>query len=170
MKISSGREARVAWQGVVGLRLVPPDGLNRFIAAAILDTNKEKYMRFYRVFGYLVSMAAATLMIPTTASFAAMAGPAHSMQPSGDTLATVQKNGVLRVGVAINAPWVLRDKDGQWIGLEIDFIRQLTKDMHWKLELVPTTWASAIGDLRDGHFDLLASGLSVTPQRTLLLK
>ncbi len=125
-------------------------------------------MRFFRVLSYLVSIAAANFLIPMPAAIAATPSTASSMHVSGDTLTSVQKNGVLRVGVALNAPWVLRDKNGQWIGLEIDFIRQLTKDMHWKLELVPTTWASAIGDLRDGHFDLLASGLSVTPQRTLL--
>jgi polar amino acid transport system substrate-binding protein len=49
-------------------------------------------------------------------------------------------------------------------------MRQLAKDMHWKLELVPTSWTSAIDDLRAGRFDILAAGLSVTPQRALQLK
>jgi polar amino acid transport system substrate-binding protein len=134
----------------------------------LLAINKGKCMRLFRLMGYVISIAAATFLITTGAAFAATPGLTH--EASGGTLATVQKNAVLRVGVALNAPWVLRDKDGQWIGLEIDFVRQLAKDMRWKLELVPTTWAGAIGDLRDGRFDVLASGLSVTPQRTLQLK
>jgi polar amino acid transport system substrate-binding protein len=64
----------------------------------------------------------------------------------------------------------MRDKSGQWVGLEVAYMRQLAKDMRWKIELVPTTWATAIDDLRNGHFEVLAAGLSVTPQRALLLK
>jgi polar amino acid transport system substrate-binding protein len=94
----------------------------------------------------------------------------HVAQASGDTLSMIQKRGVIRVGVALNAPWVLRDKNGEWIGLDIDLVRQFAQDMRWQIELVPTTWTSAIDDLRAGHFDLLAAGLSVTPQRALLLK
>jgi polar amino acid transport system substrate-binding protein len=96
---------------------------------------------------------------------------AHSgSRPSSNTLANIQKNGVLRVGVATNAPWVLHDKNGQWLGLDVDLVQQFAQDMRWKIELVPTTWATGIDDLHAGRFDLLAAGLSVTPQRALLVK
>jgi len=130
-------------------------------------------MRFFQVLGYLASIAVASLFVSVPSTFAATAGSAHAdsaLHQPDDTLATIQMHGVLRVGVALNAPWVLRDKDGQWIGLEVDYVRQLAKDMRWKIELVPTTWATAINDLHDGHFDILAAGLSMTPQRALLLK
>ena len=130
-------------------------------------------MRFFRNLGHVASIAMTSLLLAVPTTFAASADSAHaagaSQQP-GSTLATIQKQGALRVGVAVNAPWVMRDKSGQWVGLEVAYVRQLAKDMRWKIELVPTTWASAIDDLRDGHFDVLASGLSVTPQRALLLK
>ena len=144
-----------------------------FVSQYPFATNKGTSMRFFRVFGYLVSIAVASILfsIPVASAVTADSAPADgALHQSGNTLATIQKHGVLRVGVAMNAPWVMRDKEGQWIGLEVDFVRQLAKDMGWKIELVPTTWAMAIDDLRDGHFDILASGLSVTPQRALLLK
>jgi polar amino acid transport system substrate-binding protein len=99
-----------------------------------------------------------------------LAKSAHAPPAPADTLSTIQKRGVIRVGVAINAPWVVRDKTGQWIGLDVDLVRQFAQDMRWQIELVPTTWATGIDELRAGHFDLLAAGLSVTPQRALLLK
>ncbi|HTV86911.1 MAG TPA: transporter substrate-binding domain-containing protein [Dyella sp.] len=77
---------------------------------------------------------------------------------------------MIRVGVALNAPWALRDKNNQWLGLDVDLVQQLAQDMRWKIELVPTTWATAIDDLRANRFDVLAAGLSVTPQRALLVK
>lgn len=103
------------------------------------------------------------------ASHAASNGSDSTNEAEG-SLAAVRKSGVLRVGVAINAPWVFRDSSGQWNGLEIDLLRQLAQDMTWKLDIVPTTWAHAIDDLRAHRFDVLAGGLSITPQRALLLK
>lgn len=106
----------------------------------------------------------------------AAAAPANQGQPTSTashlsgSLANIQKTGTLRVGVTTNAPWVMRDKNGQWIGLEIDLVRQLAQDMKWKIELVPTSWDKASDELREGHFDILASGLSITPQRALRLK
>lgn len=130
-------------------------------------------MYFLRAWGCLAAIIAAGLLFHLAPAHAASApaasaesgapGPAH-------TLANIRQSGMLRVGLAVNAPWVLHDRNGQWSGLEVDFVRQLAKDMHWKLELVPTSWTSAIDDLRAGRFDILAAGLSVTPQRALQLK
>jgi polar amino acid transport system substrate-binding protein len=125
------------------------------------------FMRLFRVLGHVASIVMTGLLLAVPTTFAATADSTHA---DGGSLATIQKQGALRVGVAVNAPWVMRDKSGQWVGLEVAYVRQLAKDMHWKIELVPTTWATAIDDLRAGHFDVLASGLSVTPQRAMLLK
>lgn len=127
-------------------------------------------MRLLRVVGCLVSLVLLGALAGAPVISTAAARPPHASQPSSDTLATIQKHGVIRVGVALNVPWVLRDKNDQWIGLDVDLVRQFAQDMRWQVQLVPTTWATAIDDLRAGHFDLLAAGLSVTPQRALLLK
>lgn len=127
-------------------------------------------MRLLTVVGCLVSLVLVGAFADAPLISAASARPPHASQPSSDTLSTIQKHGVIRVGVALNVPWVLRDKNDQWIGLDIDLVRQFAQDMRWQVELVPTTWASGIDDLRASHFDLLAAGLSVTPQRALLLK
>jgi polar amino acid transport system substrate-binding protein len=127
-------------------------------------------MRLLRVMGCLVSLAVVGAFIHAPVVGSVSAKSPHDAQASDDTLATIQKRGVIRVGVAVNAPWVLRDKNGQWIGLDVDLARQLAQDMRWQIELVPTTWSTAIDDLRADRFDLLAAGLSVTPQRALLLK
>lgn len=122
-------------------------------------------MRAFRFMGHLAFLVAAGWLLSAIPAWAAdRPGPAPG---TGDTLSHIQKTGVLRVGVAENAPWALKDRSGQWIGLDVDYVRQLAQDMGWKLELVPTHWTTAIHDLRDRHFDILASGLSVTPQRAL---
>lgn len=131
-------------------------------------------MRLLRVMSCLATLVLVCAWFDTPMVSSALAAPDHSARSgprsSSNTLATIQKNGTIRVGVAVNAPWVLRDKNDQWIGLDVDLARQFAQDMRWQIELVPTTWGTAIDDLRAGRFDVLAAGLSVTPQRALLLK
>lgn len=90
-------------------------------------------------------------------------------KPAIDTLATIRRRGRLRVGVATSMPWVMRDKDGQLIGFSIDLARKLADDMGVQVDLVPTSWPHIIDDLLDNHFDVIASGLWVTPARALLV-
>jgi polar amino acid transport system substrate-binding protein len=127
-------------------------------------------MRLLKVMGCLVSCVLVGALANMPMISGALAKSGHESQTSGDTLSAIQKHGVIRVGVAVNAPWVLRDKNGQWIGLDVDLAREFAQDMRWQIQLVPTTWDTAIDDLRAGHFDVLAAGLSVTPQRALLLR
>lgn len=90
-------------------------------------------------------------------------------KPAIDTLATVRRRGRLRVGVATSMPWVMHDKDGQLIGFSVDLAKQLAEDMGVQLEIVPTSWPHIIDDLLDNHFDVIASGLWITPARALLV-
>lgn len=127
-------------------------------------------MRLLRVMGCLASLVLAAAFFRAPAIPNVSAKTAYASQPSDDTLSTIQKRGSIRIGVAVNAPWVLHDKNGQWIGLDVDLMQRFAQEMRWKIEFVPTTWTTAIDDLRAGKFDVLAAGLSVTPQRALLLK
>ena len=81
------------------------------------------------------------------------------------TLAAIDKSGVLRVGIAINAPFVMHDKDGQPIGYSVDLARKFAAAMGWKLQIVETSWPNLITGLRTNDYDVVISGLSVTPQR-----
>ncbi|MDH4065722.1 MAG: transporter substrate-binding domain-containing protein, partial [Acidobacteriota bacterium] len=90
-------------------------------------------------------------------------------RPAIDTLATIKRRGTLRVGVATATPWVMRDKDGQLIGFSIDLAKRLAEETGVELEIVPTSWPHIIGDLLDNHFDVIASGLWVTPARAMMV-
>lgn len=83
------------------------------------------------------------------------------------TLAKLREGGVLRVGVAVNAPFVMHDKEGQAIGYSVDLARRLAASMGWKLQLVETSWPNLISGLRSNDYDVVISGLSITPQRAL---
>jgi len=86
-----------------------------------------------------------------------------------DTLATVRKRGVLRVGVALSEPTVMHDAEGKLVGFSIDAARRLADDLGVGLEFVETSWSGIIPDLLNREFDLIMSGLWVTVPRALVI-
>ena len=75
--------------------------------------------------------------------------------------------GTLKVGVDVFVPYVMKDKNGKLIGLEVDIAEQLAKDMGIKVEFVPTKWSGIIPSLIAGKFDLIIGGMTLTTERNL---
>ena len=61
----------------------------------------------------------------------------------------------------------MRDKNGDLIGFELDVGRQLAEDMGVEVEFIPTSWDGIIPALVSGNFDVIISGMTVTPKRNL---
>lgn len=83
------------------------------------------------------------------------------------TIEKVLKRGVLKVGMDTFLPWAMKDKNGKYIGFEIDVARQLAEDMGVKVEFVPTKWAGIIPALLTSKFDVIIGGMGVTTKRAL---
>ena len=90
-------------------------------------------------------------------------------RPAIDTLATIRRRGAIRVGMATSMPWVMHDQKGELIGFSVDLANKLAEDLGVRLEIVPTSWPHMVGDLLDTRFDVIASGLWITPARAMLV-
>jgi polar amino acid transport system substrate-binding protein len=90
----------------------------------------------------------------------AQAAPARTLQQ-------VRTNGTLRVGVTLFAPWAARAPNGDLIGFEVDVARQLAADMGVKAEVLPYELGRLIPALESGEIDVIAAGLTITPERAL---
>jgi polar amino acid transport system substrate-binding protein len=97
----------------------------------------------------------------------ATAGKTQNNLVDESTLTTVLKRGALRAGFSTFVPWAMKDKSGNFIGFEIDVMTKLAEDMGVKIEVVPTKWAGIIPALMTGKFDVIISGMGITPQRNL---
>ena len=75
--------------------------------------------------------------------------------------------GVLRVGFSSFVPWAMQDKNGDFIGFEVDVARRLARDLGVELQLVPTRWSGIIPALLADKFDIIIGSMSVTPERNL---
>ena len=86
---------------------------------------------------------------------------------SESVLETIKKRGELRIGLSTFIPWAMRDKNGELIGFEIDVAKQVAEDMGVGIDFVPTAWDGIIPALLAGKFDVIISGMSITPKRNL---
>ncbi len=113
-------------------------------------------------------------VLGTVAALAAMASVA--LPASADTrqdlsaesvIETIKQRGALKIGLSLFVPWSMRDKNGELIGFELDVGRKLAADMGVEAEFVPTAWDGIIPALVSGKFDVIISGMSITPERNL---
>lgn len=79
----------------------------------------------------------------------------------------VLDRGSLRVGLSSFVPWAMRSKNGDLIGFEVDVANKIAQDMEVELELVPTAWDGIIPALLAKKFDIIISGMFITPKRNL---
>lgn len=80
---------------------------------------------------------------------------------------TIQKRGVMRVGMSTFVPWAMKDKNGELIGFEIDVAARLAEDMGVNIEFIPTKWSGIIPALLTGKFDVIIGGMGIRPDRNL---
>ncbi|MCF6178102.1 MAG: transporter substrate-binding domain-containing protein [Geopsychrobacter sp.] len=85
-----------------------------------------------------------------------------------DTLSDIQDRGVLRVGMEPGyMPFEMTDQKGTIIGFDVDMAKRIAKAMGVKLELVSTAWDGIIPALMTKKYDMIMSGMTITPQRNL---
>jgi polar amino acid transport system substrate-binding protein len=89
---------------------------------------------------------------------------------SQDVFDQIIKKGEIRVGISMMAPWVMKDKDGNYVGFEIDVAKQLASDMGVKPVFKEYEWNKLIPALEKKEIDIIASGISITPKRGLKVR
>lgn len=111
--------------------------------------------------------AALALAVAAGGALPALAQSSSQQLSSESVIETIKKRGVLKIGLSIFKPWSMRDLNGELIGFELDVGRQLAEDMGVEVEFIPTAWDGIIPALVSGNFDVIISGMTVTPQRNL---
>ena len=91
-----------------------------------------------------------------------------TLPPPTSTLDVVRRRGTLRVGVSTFVPWAMTSKSGELIGFEIDLAKQLAEDLGVTAEFVPAAYPNLLDDLLADRFDIVVSGMAITPARALV--
>jgi polar amino acid transport system substrate-binding protein len=107
------------------------------------------------------------LVTITLSSQTALSATLQQQLVQESTVEKVVRNGVLRVGMDTFQPWAMKDKNGKFIGFEIDVATRLAEDMGVKVEFIPTAWSGIIPALLTGKFDVIIGGMGILPKRAL---
>lgn len=84
------------------------------------------------------------------------------------TLEDILKRGELRVGFEAGyVPFEMTDKNGRFVGFDIDMAKEMAKAMGVKFVPVNTAWDGIIPALLSNKFDIIMSGMTVTQERNL---
>lgn len=85
-------------------------------------------------------------------------------------LERARREGLLRAGYAVEAPYVYVDDHGQLTGEEVETARVVASLLGIpKIEWIQTDFADLIPALREGRFDLIVAGMFITPERAKLV-
>ena len=78
----------------------------------------------------------------------------------------VKKSGKLVIGIDdAFPPMEFRNEKNELVGFDIDASKELGKRLGIKVEHVPTAWKGVIMSLKTKKFDIIWSGMSITPER-----
>ncbi|RPJ82645.1 MAG: amino acid ABC transporter substrate-binding protein [Deltaproteobacteria bacterium] len=84
------------------------------------------------------------------------------------TLEKILQRGELRVGFEAGyMPFEMTDKNGRFVGFDIDMAMEMAKAMGVKFVPVNTAWDGIIPSLITDKFDIIMSGMTVTQSRNL---
>jgi ABC-type amino acid transport substrate-binding protein len=73
--------------------------------------------------------------------------------------------GVLRIGTYfVNPPFEYISR-GKEVGFEVDLIREIASRLHLRPLFVDTRWEAILQQLRDGDYDCIVGGITITPAR-----
>lgn len=89
----------------------------------------------------------------------------HALGAAG-RLDELKKRGTLRVGMEPGfLPFEMRTPQGEWIGFDVEMVRAFASKLGVKPEFIATKWDGIIPGLMAGKYDVITSGMTITPDR-----
>jgi len=83
-----------------------------------------------------------------------------------DTLSDIRARKELKVGLQAGyVPFAMRKPDGSYVGYEIEMTKAFAKRLGATATFVDTKWEGIVPALHAKKFDVLVSGMSITPER-----
>ena len=109
---------------------------------------------------HLVALAYAMLFLFLISAVGCMdqlksLGFQSSQTKEEDTFKTIKKEGVLRVGYILAAPWCIRDqRTGEMSGTFVEAINEIARQMEVKVEFIEADFSTFIAGLQSRKYDL----------------
>jgi len=85
---------------------------------------------------------------------------------AGEALATVEKNGVLKVGLeGTYPPFSFADENGALAGFEVELAKAIAKQLGVEAKLQPTKWDGILAALESKRLDVVINQVTISEER-----
>jgi len=86
--------------------------------------------------------------------------------PGDGSWRRIRREGVIRIGYAVEPPYIFLDGQGKPTGAEFDVAAKIVGRMGIpRIEWIQADFSSLIEDLEGEHFDAIVAGMYITPER-----
>jgi cyclohexadienyl dehydratase len=109
----------------------------------------------HRFSGIGFSACAVVLMLLTSTS------PAHAEE---SVLDAIKQRGELRVAGLLYRPFIARRPSGEYVGVDVDVMTKMAKDLGVKIMFVDAEWSTAVAGIASKKWDIMP-GACITPKR-----
>lgn len=83
-----------------------------------------------------------------------------------DTLSDIKAKKELKIGVDPGfIPFEMKTPEGNWVGFDVDMMNAYAKELGATAKFVDTKWEGIIPSLQAKKFDVIVSGMTITPER-----
>jgi polar amino acid transport system substrate-binding protein len=108
----------------------------------------------------------ACLLVSMTFSQKVAAAAKQEQPKEQNLLEKVKSSGVLHVGTsAEHAPWAFKDEQDNYVGHDMDLIREIAKRMGVKLELTDMSFDALVAAVQTGKVDLAICAMGAKEER-----
>jgi len=98
-----------------------------------------------------------------------LSGTALAADPAGHAVAASREPRVLKVGMTVAPPFILKDAQGQFGGISYDLWRDVAQDLGITWKTVEYDLPGLLAAVREGRVDVGVSDLSITPGREAVM-
>jgi ABC-type amino acid transport substrate-binding protein len=109
---------------------------------------------------------AAIIVVTSIATAVVASGLASGASASdNDELASIQKAGVLTIGMAQDPPFEFTTSSGQWTSFDPILDQKLAAYLGVKAKFVTTGWTGIVAGLQTGKYDIIGADINATAER-----
>lgn len=103
-------------------------------------------------------------IVAGAAAMAVLGGAAAPAFAQDSVLDEIKKRGELRVAGVTYRPFIARRPNGQYVGIDVDVMANVAKDLGVKLTVVDSEWATAVAGISSKKWDIVPA-TCITPKR-----
>jgi ABC-type amino acid transport substrate-binding protein len=121
------------------------------------------------MFGLKFRLRGAFVLAALIACGIAAIGSATATSASNDELASIQKAGVITIGVAQDPPFEFTTSSGKWTSFDPVLDQKLGAYLGVKVKFVTTGWTGIVAGLQSGKYDIIGADINTTPERAKVI-